>query len=202
MTSSGWGIFKRSQSPPVLTNYRAYKPFLQVDFLHRCSYCRITEHRWGSERNFVVEHFRPKSRKLFVRLICKYSNLYYACNRCNDFKGDTWPNAALRSSGYYFADPCVDDVYNHHLRIRNTGQLEALTNCGEYTRDHLRLNRTTLVIWRRERRKLLEDIKVTRKAVRSLQKRMRPRLTVRAKREFDELISRHLALCDWLAREY
>jgi hypothetical protein len=186
----------------VYTNYQDYKRFLRLDFLGRCAYCRITERRWGSDRNFVVEHFRPKGRTEFERLRCVYSNLYYACNRCNDFKGTTWPTKGLRARGYYFADPCSCDVYREHVKITKGGRLKALTACGEYSRDHLRLDRPLLVIWRKERSDLTRDIAKAETAIKILEKRIKPILDESTKREFQLLIDAHRELSDRLARDH
>jgi hypothetical protein len=199
---TGWGIFRRSQTPPLLDSYQEYKPFLRVDFSWRCAYCRITEHRWGSERNFVVEHFRPKGLSEFAHLICAYSNLYYACNRCNDFKGTTWPTAAMKRKGYFFADPCASDVYQEHLKVRKDGRLQTLTKCGEYTRNHLLLDRDLLVTWRAERLDLLRDVKAAERAVATLEKRLMPQVDEHMRQVLQSLIDRHRKLCDRLRREY
>ena len=106
--------------------------------------------------NFGVDHFRPKS--LFRNLICTYSNLYYACNLCNSFKGQTWPSDALKAKGFVFADPCESNVYETHLKEEDDGSLQCLTTCGKYTYEHLDLDRDDLVNWRRERRLARNDL--------------------------------------------
>lgn len=45
-----------------------------------------------------------------------------------------------------------------HLRESANGSVEALTNCGRYTRDHIRLDRRDLVSWRSLRRQVAEDL--------------------------------------------
>jgi hypothetical protein len=49
-------------------------------------------------------------------------------------------------------------MYSVHLRERTGGSLEALTNCGRYTQQHIRLDRPALLNWRQARRAVLEDI--------------------------------------------
>jgi hypothetical protein len=199
---AGWGVFKRSQQPPTLSNYQGYKPFLRIDFLQRCAYCRITEQRWGSHRNFVVEHFRPKSRKEFSHLLYTYSNLYYACNRCNDFKGTTWPTKSLERRGYYFADPCVCSMYTEHLKIMPDGRLKTLTKCGEYCRDHLHLDRALLVRWRAEGLKLFRDMRAADKAISILERQLTPRISEQAQQTLRRLIEDYRRVCDRLSHEY
>ena len=192
----------RRQKPPKFTDYRKYKPFLRIDFEYRCAYCGITEYRWGSERNFAVEHFRPKSR--FKHLAAVYSNLYYACNRCNDFKGNTWPTAVEVKLGRAWADPCLCDVYVDHLRELPDGRLQPLTPVGEYTAEHLLLNlRPYLVVWRRERSQLRADVEYSMTVIAKLENGgALAVLDPESRRLLATLIARHKELCTRLALEY
>lgn len=154
----------------------------------------------GSDRNFVVEHFRPKSR--FPKLACTYSNLYYACNRCNDFKSDIWPSALLFKKGYGWADPCASEVYVEHLSELEDGTVAARTNIGEYTRTHLRLNgRPYLVQWRRERRELIADVEATTKIIERVRS-SGAKLGQAERRNLSRLIHSHQKLCERLRLEY
>jgi len=65
--------------------------------------------------------------------------------------------------GFRFSDPCKEDMYIEHLREQNDCKLEALTQCGEYTRDHLRLNRPDLLRWRSGRRTAAERTRLFKK---------------------------------------
>lgn len=157
------GIVRRRQQPPMYADYRRYKPHLRVDFRFRCCYCSIHESNWGDETHFAVEHFRPKSA--FPELETEYSNLYYACNRCNGYKGDKWPSAVDLAAGLRFFDLCTD-VTRLHLRDDGSGNLEPLSPCGVYSIASIRLNRAFLVKMRNERRthgaklrQLLRDIR-------------------------------------------
>lgn len=193
-------MIERKQTPPVFKVYTRYKPYLRLDFFFRCAYCGITEYRWGSDRNFVVEHFRPKSR--FPKLACTYSNLYYACNRCNDFKSDIWPSALLFKKGYGWADPCASEVYVEHLSELEDGTVAARTNIGEYTRTHLRLNgRPYLVQWRRERRELIADVEATTKIIERVRS-SGAKLGQAERRNLSRLIHSHQKLCERLRLEY
>lgn len=49
-------------------------------------------------------------------------------------------------------------MYQQHLRELDDGNLEPLTNCGHYTRDHIRLDRQDLLSWRVLRRQVAEDL--------------------------------------------
>ncbi len=155
---TGWGVFRRRQTPPLLPKSQDYKPYLRMDFLRRCAYCRVKEYPEDNQFHFGVDHFRPKSRNDFAHLDRVYSNLYYSCNRCNQVKGNHWPSPALELRGLLFADPCGDDIYRDHLRLGRAGDLQPLSNCGAYTREILRLNAAYLVRWRGKMMALFEDV--------------------------------------------
>jgi len=141
-------IFTRREIPPKFSNHRAYTPFLRRDFLFQCAYWERTETSLGGEEGFEVDHFRPSGK--FPQLVCVYENLYYTCRACNGHKSGTWPTDDQISRGVRFADPCSDDLYVHHLREREDGAVEGLTDCGRYSSAHIRLDRRDLRTWRRE----------------------------------------------------
>lgn len=143
-------LFKRWEFPPIFADTERYRPFLRKDFLYRCAYCERPEIYLGGAECFEIDHFRPRSK--FPWLDADYSNLYYCCAKCNRYKGDSWPEAALAAAGYRFADPCAEDVYRDHLREQPDGDVEAITKCGEYSRAHLRLGRPDVRQWRVRRR--------------------------------------------------
>jgi hypothetical protein len=145
----------RSQDPPRLLKYKKYKPFLRIDFLRRCAYCHIPELRFGGARNFAVEHFRPK--KIFPHLISEYSNLYYACNTCNDFKGARWPRPSEHNRGHSFVDPCETSMAEH-IAIDSSGISRPRTPAGRYTAAHLNLDREFLKLWRGARQQLRQRL--------------------------------------------
>ena len=158
--------FSRSENLPVFDDYRKYVPWLRLDFMYRCAYCERKEHCIGGEELFVVDHFKPRR---FFELLAKYENLYYSCRKCNEYKHDTWPDEEEISKGFRFSDPCAEDMYLVHLSERQDGKLDALTDCGRYTRDHIRLERPVLAEWRRTRRTALEEIPVLEAALARLE---------------------------------
>lgn len=160
-------LFTRRENPPVQSNYREYKPFLRLDFRARCAYCERTEEYLGGEEGFEVEHFKPKSK--FPDLTCSYENLYYACRGCNGHKWETWPSEDQIARGQRFADPCMEDPYVQHLREREDGDIEALTECGKYTNGHIRLGRPTLQDWRRLRNEARRDLPLLTAVARALE---------------------------------
>ena len=55
--------------------YNRYKPYLADDFNHKCGYTDCSDHWFGGQRNFQIDHFKPKS--IYPQLISEYSNLVY-----------------------------------------------------------------------------------------------------------------------------
>jgi uncharacterized protein (TIGR02646 family) len=156
-------IFQRKESPPKLKKYQDYKPYLRKDFVYRCAYCLIHEADFGGLRNFHIDHFRPKES--FSNLLVDYTNLYYSCALCNNFKGKTWPSKELEADGFGFVDPCAEDPYVTHFNVdRATGTLVCLTPAGNYTNLHLRLDRPQL----RRHRARLHEVKTKCQQVRVL----------------------------------
>lgn len=80
------------------------KMYLRHDFEHRCAYCGVVEDILSPipsarELLFEKDHFVPQASG--ASDIHKYSNLYYACKKCNGLK-DNLPLPL---------DPCVDDIW-------------------------------------------------------------------------------------------
>jgi len=147
--------FSRSLNPPSYSDYEKYRQLLRVDFRYRCAYCERTESYLRGDEGFEIDHFKPRR---FRELLANYQNLYYSCRKCNRHKWETWPSDEELSEGFRFSDPCAEDMYLSHLQEGADGRLEALTNCGRYTRDHIRLDRPTLVEWRQARRVVSEKL--------------------------------------------
>jgi hypothetical protein len=148
--------FVREQTPPIYTNHEGYRPFLRIDFRERCAYCERTEAFLRGQDFFTVDHFRPKSK--FPDLALHYPNLYYACGKCNQHKGSTWPSEKLQKDGCRFSDPCEEDMYVEHLRELETGMLVPLDKCGDYTAAQIRLNRRDLVEWRQLKGQIIQEL--------------------------------------------
>lgn len=151
-------FFERQESPATFNNHRKYRPFLRKDFRFQCAYCERTEAFLGGQEAFDVEHFMPQSK--FPDLVCSYANLYYACRGCNSHKSEKWPSSQQMEQGLRFADPCEEDPYSHHLRENNEGGVDAVTRCGDYTNDHIRLSRPDLRTWRRMRSQARQDLRL------------------------------------------
>ena len=82
------------------------KEYLRNDFSHECAYFKLQEKEVGliDANYFEIDHFRPQSDDAQSFNPHVYSNLYYACEKCNGEKSDNWSEVLL--------DPCKDDVFS------------------------------------------------------------------------------------------
>ncbi|MEZ5401422.1 MAG: HNH endonuclease [Bryobacteraceae bacterium] len=157
---------RRTPPPGPFVNYQRFKSFLREDFRFQCAYCNITEaYRRGSDV-FGVDHFRPRAH--FPDLATTYSNLYYACNKCNSIKGSRFPTETMRNQGIGFVDPCAVNPHENDLREAADGKLEALTGSGTYTIAVIRLNRIECVTFRLQRRRTAARIAALRGEIEAL----------------------------------
>lgn len=86
--------------------------------------------------------------------------------------------------------------YKKYLRVDFLyRRVRALTPCGVYTKEHIRLNRIELVTWRRERASLLADIAQSKRILARLGQRQ-------LSNHIRNLLNRHLELCESLKRRY
>jgi hypothetical protein len=107
----------RRHGPLGYLDYRAFKPWLRDDFTFRCVYCLFRE-RWypNGQDSFSVDHLVAQA--LALERVWDYSNLAYACVRCNSRKRACW-----------LPDPCTTP-YGDHLRVREDGTVTSLTAEG------------------------------------------------------------------------
>ena len=117
----------------------------------------LWEMKYGTPGNYAVDHFRPKSNPEFRKLVCRYSNLFYACRDCNLYKGSTWPSKYMRNLGFRFLDPCRVDM-SVHWNANPDGSLMPASRAGEYMISRLWLHRQFLCDWRREKSELTDRI--------------------------------------------
>lgn len=87
---------------------------LSRDFGPICAYCERPCHSQGrpgapSDAE-TIDHFRPRNH--FPGLYLEWLNLVYACDRCNQRKGNRWPGFG-------------DEVINQQLTLRHAGQYVA-----------------------------------------------------------------------------
>jgi uncharacterized protein (TIGR02646 family) len=101
-----------------------------------------------------VEHYRPKALARFRMLAYEWTNLLWACRRCNGLKADRWEDATP------LLDPCADDPEEH--LTWSDAVLVATTSRGEYTLALLDLNGLHPGNLRRyeDRRDILEAVRL------------------------------------------
>jgi HNH endonuclease len=130
---------ERSPDPGPFGEPRSYKPHLQREFHRKCVYCRISDGLKGYE-GFGVDHYLPKSR--FPGLSTAWSNLFYACNVCN-----TWKGESVSTPERFLPNPCAHEMADH-LQYQGA-DVEAYTPHGEWLAELLHLGE------RRELRELI-----------------------------------------------
>ena len=113
-------------------DYRKYKKYLAKDFHNRCGYTNCSDHWFGGQRTFHIDHLKPHS--IYPELKNEYSNLVYCCSYVNIAKSNDDNNNYL--------DPCTHD-YNTHFERDRYGAIHAKTPQAEYMikRMHLNLQR-------------------------------------------------------------
>lgn len=118
----------RKHGPRGYQSYHSYKDWLRDEFFFCCVYCLRREKWLGGPDSFGVDHFVPKSFDLSLVLI--YSNLLYACVKCNSMKQDLVAQ---------LIDPCVEG-YGQHLEVSDDGKITAKTREGNILVEFLRLD--------------------------------------------------------------
>jgi hypothetical protein len=103
----------------------------------------------------TLDHFQPRA----AGGSDEPGNLVYACVRCNQYKGDFWPEDIDLAQGRRVLHPGRDDLLVHLAEDENTGNLRGLTPTGVFHIALLRLNRPQLVAHRLAHRlqKILEE---------------------------------------------
>jgi hypothetical protein len=118
---------ERRHGPRGYATYDGYKPWLRDEFKFRCVYC-LEREMWYPDRaaSFSVEHVIPQSED--AALVCEYTNLIYACTRCNSYRRDM-----------LVLDP-TEVAFGDHLRLGDGGVLIGVTEDGQDLIDLLHLN--------------------------------------------------------------
>ena len=128
-------------SVPSGLKYSEYRPHLRYDFFHSCAYCTTTEAEAKAIR-FTIDHYEPQGAR--PDLVHEYTNLMYACDECNQRKGDRSPPPDAQAAGYRFYRP-DKDYFVDHFRIGMSGiVIEAESTPGSFTIEALDLNRHML----------------------------------------------------------
>jgi hypothetical protein len=134
----------RKHAPAGYANCPEYKPWSRYEFTFRCVYC-LQREMWSRERHaaFSVDHVVPQVED--STLVCEYSNLVYACLRCNSLKQDV-----------RVLDPTREGM-GRHLRVEPDGTVVGLTDDGRFLIELLHLNAGSVVS---ERRRILRLLKL------------------------------------------
>src|ERR1700744_58368 len=105
----------RKHEPGGYPAYQSYKDWLRDEFSFRCVYC-LERERWypSGHAAFGVDHVKPKGLAEHAHLICDYTNLVYACNRCNAWKQDAM-----------LLDPCTS-AFAEHLVVDEDGTIRGV----------------------------------------------------------------------------
>jgi hypothetical protein len=117
-------------------------------YQYACGYCGVTEVDVGGE--LTIDHYRPRS----AGGDDDEANLVYACARCNQYKGNFWPDPGCMARQQRVLHPLLDDLPVHLVEDEQTGRLKALTETGRFHIALLRLNRPQLIAHRLARKLL------------------------------------------------
>ena len=87
------------RDPDMESHWGKFRDELSDRFFGKCGYC---ERRCDGPANSpTVDHFRPKSK--FPKLTYEWTNWIFSCKRCNEEKGNLWPDSG-------FVDPCAEPL--------------------------------------------------------------------------------------------
>ena len=115
-------------------------------YQYACGYCGVTESEVGGE--LTVDHHRPRSADGGD----DEANLVYACARCNQYKGEFWPDPDRITRQQRVFHPMLDDLAAHLAEDEQTGHVKGLSETGRFHIALLRLNRPQLVVHRLARK--------------------------------------------------
>lgn len=148
-------IKKRLQTPPLYSNYKLYNEFLRLEFNYSCAYCNTCEPEIGGSQSFHIDHYQPKEK--FPENCNTYSNLFYSCRNCNQYKGPFWPTEEQLQNGIFILNPCDHDIEEH---LVNTVLIwTAKTPTGLWNIEKLRLNSLEMQRRRKTRLTIIQQIK-------------------------------------------
>lgn len=121
--------------------YPEYRQPLRKDFFYSCAYCSTTEFEAQAVR-MTIDHYEPRTARRDLEN--EYSNLMYACDICNERKGNRYPPPEARAEGHRFfrADT---DARQDHFELYEDNKVESKTKLGEFNIQVLDLNREALI---------------------------------------------------------
>lgn len=130
-------IAASSENKPSPWNTEAVKIALAVECHGKCMYCEASP---ADTSYLAVEHIKPKGR--FPHLVLEWSNLGWACTRCNTQKGDYWSdNGSLTLLNPYDEDPAEHLTHAGPMVVTRDG-----SSRGANTIRQCKLNRPDLVM--------------------------------------------------------
>jgi len=115
---------------------------------------------------FEIDHYEPKRGA--PHLENDYDNLMYACQPCNNLKGDRCPPSEARAEGHRFFRP-DQDIYDDHFQLKDR-RLDSETNVGKFSIEYLDLNRLGLRRLREIRERLLNTAPIVAEDIFELRK--------------------------------
>ena len=138
----------RKHGPKSYNPYKSYDQWLRDEFTFRCVYC-LEREMWYPNRGaaFAVEHVLPKSDPQYEHLKNDYTNLVYACSRCNPLKGQ-----------HLLIDP-TQTGFASHVVVRDDGLLEPKNKEGEKLIDQLLLNLDPALATRKYVLKIIQAVR-------------------------------------------
>jgi hypothetical protein len=140
---------KENTTQPARGVYSDWKHILAEEGFHQCVYCALHDATFG-ERNFHVEHYKPKSHHRFKHLEHNIKNLFYACPVCNVFKGNSWPRAPKKDhSVEAYPNPSTCDYCELFDLVESSGEIVGKFPASRFLIVRLHLNRKQLIIERR-----------------------------------------------------
>jgi hypothetical protein len=119
---------------------------IRARYEYRCGYCGVSETDTGGI--LTLDHHHPRT----AGGDDSDENLVYACPRCNQYKGDFWPDVDDTRLGRVVLHPLLSELAQHFRDDEETGQLVPLTETGRFHIALLQLNRPALVQHRLRRR--------------------------------------------------
>lgn len=192
MGATNVSLVTRTNVPAGL-KYTEYRPFLRYDFFHSCAYCTSTEAEAQAIR-FTIDHYEPQGAR--PDLVHEYTNLMYACDECNQRKGDRSPPLAAQAAGYRFYRPDMDK-FDEHFRIGLSGiVIDAESITGDYTIEALDLNRHMLKRIRDLRQRLTDCNQFVAEGIRALRNSPIDKLPINMKAQAAKAIKEATSIAD------
>ncbi len=138
----------RTHGPKGYKGYKSYDQCFRDEFTFQCVYC-LEREMWYPNRGaaFAVEHVLPKADPKYEHLKSDYTNLVYACSRCNSLKGR-----------HLLLDP-TQTGFASHVVVRDDGLLEPKTKEGEELIEKLNLNLDPALATRKDALKIIQAVR-------------------------------------------